>query len=86
MIKINPQNNLLNQILEELFNRSIQSVIIEGGAQLLSSFINQNLWDEARIFTGEKEFKIGLKAPKIEGNPQFTLRIETDVLNTYIND
>ena len=36
-------------ILEELFNRSITSVMIEGGATLLNSVIASGLWDEARI-------------------------------------
>ena len=26
----------------------------------------ENLWDEARIFIGEKEFSNGIKAPEIE--------------------
>ena len=85
MIKIKSNKDLLDQVLEELFNRRIQSVIIEGGAQLLNTFIDKNIWDEARVFTGEKTFKKGLKSPKISGNSLFTLRIKTDVLNTYLN-
>ncbi len=33
---------------------------------MLKSFIENDLWDEARIFYGEKEFKCGIKAPNIE--------------------
>jgi diaminohydroxyphosphoribosylaminopyrimidine deaminase/5-amino-6-(5-phosphoribosylamino)uracil reductase len=86
LIKIDSDKNIINEILEILFLRGIQSVIIEGGAKLINTFIEQNLWDEARIFTGEKEFKKGLKAPEINKESKFTLQIETDVLNTYIND
>jgi diaminohydroxyphosphoribosylaminopyrimidine deaminase/5-amino-6-(5-phosphoribosylamino)uracil reductase len=39
-------------ILFQLYLQDIQSVIIEGGAHTLNSFINAGLWDEARIFTG----------------------------------
>jgi len=56
-----------NQILKELADREIISVIIEGGAMLLTSFIQKNLWDEARVFVGSKFFGEGVKAPAIKG-------------------
>ena len=85
-IQINADKNLLTQILQELYNRDIQSVIIEGGAQILNSFITQKLWDEARVFTGKKTFKKGLQAPKIDKSSKFTTQIDSDVLTTYFND
>ena len=85
LIKINKDQNLITQILEILYLRNIQSLIIEGGAQLINTFINQNTWDEARVFKGEKKFKKGLPAPKINSIPIFTLQIESDLLNTYVN-
>lgn len=85
LIKIDKNKEVITQILDILYQREVQSIIIEGGAQLLNTFINKNLWDEARVFTAEKEFQKGLKAPKMESIPKFTLQIETDVLNTYIN-
>jgi diaminohydroxyphosphoribosylaminopyrimidine deaminase/5-amino-6-(5-phosphoribosylamino)uracil reductase len=54
-------------ILFQLYLQDIQSVIIEGGAHTLNSFIEAGLWDEARIFTGEKELKKGIKAPAVIG-------------------
>ncbi|HVV54319.1 MAG TPA: bifunctional diaminohydroxyphosphoribosylaminopyrimidine deaminase/5-amino-6-(5-phosphoribosylamino)uracil reductase RibD [Mucilaginibacter sp.] len=54
-------------ILYQLYLQDIQSVIIEGGAKTLASFIEAGLWDEARIFTGEAVFKKGIKAPEING-------------------
>ena len=50
-------------ILDELFRRKITSVFIEGGTQLLQTFIDAGLWDEARIFTGSVLFGDGIKAP-----------------------
>ncbi|MBL4592773.1 MAG: bifunctional diaminohydroxyphosphoribosylaminopyrimidine deaminase/5-amino-6-(5-phosphoribosylamino)uracil reductase RibD [Flavobacteriales bacterium] len=85
-VKIDQNKDLIQQVLNELYNREIQSVIIEGGAQLLNTFIEQNLWDEARVFTGKKEFKKGLEAPKIRLEPKFTMEIESDILRTYFND
>ncbi len=54
-------------ILYQLYLQDIQSVIIEGGAYTLNSFIEAGLWDEARIFTGETYLQKGIKAPGITG-------------------
>jgi len=54
-------------ILFQLYLQDIQSVIIEGGAHTLNSFIEADLWDEARIFTGKKIFGQGIKAPSVTG-------------------
>ncbi|MDG1333131.1 MAG: bifunctional diaminohydroxyphosphoribosylaminopyrimidine deaminase/5-amino-6-(5-phosphoribosylamino)uracil reductase RibD [Crocinitomicaceae bacterium] len=54
-------------ILESLYERNIQSVLIEGGQRVLQSFIDANLWDEARIITGNTAFKSGTAAPQING-------------------
>jgi diaminohydroxyphosphoribosylaminopyrimidine deaminase/5-amino-6-(5-phosphoribosylamino)uracil reductase len=45
----------------------IQSVIIEGGANILNQLIEANLWDEARIFTSNLIWENGLKSPQITG-------------------
>jgi diaminohydroxyphosphoribosylaminopyrimidine deaminase / 5-amino-6-(5-phosphoribosylamino)uracil reductase len=55
-------------ILYQLYLQDIQSVIIEGGAATLSSFIEAGLWDEARIFTGRKTLKHGIQSPEIRGS------------------
>lgn len=56
-----------NEICRIAYEHRLLSVMIEGGAQLLRSFIDQNLWDEARILTGDIEFTDGLPAPKLDG-------------------
>ena len=56
----------LNQILNDLHKRSILSLIVEGGQKLLNSFIDNGLWDEARVFTGNCTFSEGVKAPKFD--------------------
>ncbi|OCX53425.1 riboflavin biosynthesis protein RibD [Mucilaginibacter sp. PPCGB 2223] len=55
-------------ILFQLYLQDIQSVIIEGGAKTLENFISAGLWDEARVFTGKKTLKSGIKAPDIKGH------------------
>ncbi len=54
-------------ILFQLYLQDIQSVIIEGGAHTLNSFIDAGLWDEARIFTGASVLQTGIKAPMVTG-------------------
>ena len=56
----------LIQILSDLHKRSIVSLIVEGGQRLLNSFIDQGLWDEARVFTGKRTFSEGVRAPKFD--------------------
>ena len=60
--------NLAQGICDSLFQHNIQSVIIEGGARTLQTFIDANLWDEVRVFKGEISFKEGIKAPEFSGN------------------
>ena len=55
-------------ILFQLYLQDVQSLIIEGGARTLKSFIDAGLWDEARVFTGTISLKKGIKAPAIEGD------------------
>jgi diaminohydroxyphosphoribosylaminopyrimidine deaminase/5-amino-6-(5-phosphoribosylamino)uracil reductase len=54
-------------ILYQLYLQDIQSVIIEGGAHTLNTFIEAGLWDEARVFTGKAVLGEGIKAPVITG-------------------
>jgi len=55
-------------ILDYCKEMGILSIILEGGASLIRHFINEDLWDEARIFTGDVSFGEGLSAPSIVGN------------------
>jgi diaminohydroxyphosphoribosylaminopyrimidine deaminase/5-amino-6-(5-phosphoribosylamino)uracil reductase len=64
------EQNIATQIIQSLYQHQIQSIIIEGGRQTLQTFIDANLWDEARVFIGNNEFKEGTKAPNL-GKNQF---------------
>ena len=56
--------SLVHQIVNALYQMKIQSVIVEGGARLLQSFIDEEMWDEARIIKNEKLIiNNGLNAP-----------------------
>lgn len=78
--------NVTQQICDLLFKKNINSVIIEGGTKTLQTFIDTNLWDEARVFIGQPKFNKGLKAPKLNANLISEERIGTDKLKIYMND
>ena len=72
--------NLVSQILDVLYQHQIQSVIIEGGRQTLQSFIDSDLWDEARVFIGTNTFEKGTKAPIIQKKNTQKTTIQNDEL------
>ncbi len=78
--------NIAKQICDILFKNDINSVIIEGGAKTLQTFINEDLWDEARVFTGNISFKNGTKAPVFTGKLISEEQIQSDTLKIYRND
>lgn len=78
--------NPINMILETLYQRGIQSVIVEGGAQLLNNFIIMDLWDEARVFKGMQWFKNGVKAPVLSLSPTSFEKFGTSSLFIYRNN
>ena len=60
--------NLVHQIIHALYQLKIQSVLVEGGAKLLNSFIEEGMWDEARIITNEHlQIEDGIVAPVLNG-------------------
>jgi diaminohydroxyphosphoribosylaminopyrimidine deaminase/5-amino-6-(5-phosphoribosylamino)uracil reductase len=74
------KKNLAEQILNVLYKHQIQSVIIEGGSQTLQTFIDENNWDEARVFIGNHSFKNGTKAPIITLKNTEKHSIKNDIL------
>ncbi len=77
--------NLIDQILHSLFEINIQSILVEGGAKTLQSFIDSGLWDEARVITNEKLIiENGIPAPEIK---DFTLekqeRYDEDLVSYF---
>ena len=57
------------QILTYCYENQLQSILIEGGTKLLQSFIDANLWDEARVFTGASLLGSGISQPKLNTYP-----------------
>ena len=77
---------IATQIAKLLHQQNISSVIIEGGATTLQTFIDEHLWDEARVFIGNTSFKTGIKAPELIGNLISESQIKNDLLKIYAKD
>ncbi len=73
-------DNFFPDLMSYLYKENIQSIIVEGGTKLLQSFIDVNLWDEARIFTGKQFFGEGLRAPDIKGKKVSETKIQKETL------
>nr|WP_294876281.1 bifunctional diaminohydroxyphosphoribosylaminopyrimidine deaminase/5-amino-6-(5-phosphoribosylamino)uracil reductase RibD [uncultured Pedobacter sp.] len=80
------QYYLPQKIAFQLYLMDIQSVLIEGGANILNQFIQGNLWDEARVFTSASSWSDGISSPVINGIITEEHYIEKDKLTIYQNN
>jgi len=79
--------SIVHQILNACYQNNIQSILLEGGAKLLQSFIDEGLWDEARIITNETLYmENGLSAPELSNyNFSHSENIFSDGISYYFN-
>lgn len=78
------KNNDPKEILQALYNLQISSVVIEGGAQILKSFLQANAFDEIRLLRSKKLIiDEGLSAPKIDFLPKYEEDLLDDTLTVY---
>jgi diaminohydroxyphosphoribosylaminopyrimidine deaminase/5-amino-6-(5-phosphoribosylamino)uracil reductase len=79
--------SLVHQMMNALDRMNIQSVLVEGGSYLLQSFIDEGVWDEARVITNEQlSIGAGLPAPVLkDGMLQSSEQIFSDTIRTYKN-
>ncbi|WP_235958250.1 bifunctional diaminohydroxyphosphoribosylaminopyrimidine deaminase/5-amino-6-(5-phosphoribosylamino)uracil reductase RibD [Flammeovirga agarivorans] len=61
------QDTFFEELLHDLFQRKVHSLIIEGGSTTLDQFIAKGLWDEAHVFTSSSQkFKKGIASPTLQ--------------------
>ena len=84
--EIDPNKPLAAQVSKALYLNKITSVIVEGGQKTLQAFINEGLWDEARIFSSETYLKEGIKKPQLKSIPVKETLIDSDSLKIILND
>ena len=73
----------IENITNFLHKKNIQSVLVEGGNKTLKTFIENNLWDEARVLTGNTFFENGLQAPKLNRTPIHSYHINKDRIDIF---
>ncbi|KAF5085749.1 Riboflavin biosynthesis protein RibD [anaerobic digester metagenome] len=85
LLTIDFAKSIEQQVLTELYQRGVLSVIVEGGAALINNFVRKNLWDESRVFVGNTFFGDGVKAPNLTGELYSYDEIGDSKLFTYRN-
>lgn len=71
-ITLDFKTDIIPQICNALYERNVQSLLVEGGSLLLQSFINAGLWDEIRIEKTGISLHSGVKAPEIKEKKNYT--------------
>jgi diaminohydroxyphosphoribosylaminopyrimidine deaminase / 5-amino-6-(5-phosphoribosylamino)uracil reductase len=82
------ESSIITQILSYCYGKQIQSILVEGGAALLDSFLQEGYWDELRTITNlQLNTGLGLKAPELPSAPvSKTIRIGSDEIRFYYHD
>jgi len=73
-----------DEMLKVLHSRGLRSVLVEGGATLLRSFLEQNLWDEVRILSQERLWTPAVYAPPVPDDA-LLLDVETQRRQDFPN-
>ncbi len=84
-IRVPYENDFIVFLLDHLCKQEIQSLMVEGGTALLNSFIGAGLWDEARVFTADREFGDGIPSPELSADPVEQVFRDGDLLEIYRN-
>ena len=80
-------NEFMQAVLQDLYQRQVQSVLVEGGSSIINCLLSQNLWDEARVFIGPGKFKTGVAAPAMPlHHLRETQQIAEDKLHLFFNE
>lgn len=80
-IQVNFDESLLSRVMHVLYQKKIQSLLVEGGRILLQSFIDAQLWDEACTETTILKLGNGVKAPLIN---RYTECSQEDIFGSSI--
>lgn len=58
--------DIIPQLMECLYDRGVQTLLVEGGRQLLQSFIDAGMWDRCFVETGTCILGGGVEAPVVK--------------------
>ena len=79
-----PEENFMTAMIDHLYTQNIQSIIVEGGAHILHAFIENRLWDEARVFVSPQKFIIGIPSPRLPAVLKGDYNLQEDGFKIYI--
>ncbi|MBK7150005.1 MAG: bifunctional diaminohydroxyphosphoribosylaminopyrimidine deaminase/5-amino-6-(5-phosphoribosylamino)uracil reductase RibD [Bacteroidetes bacterium] len=84
-LKLDFSASVSSQILHHLYTMQIISVMIEGGAETINHFIEENNWNEARVIKTNKTLGNGIPAPNLHTKADSQTQIGADTLEFFIN-
>lgn len=84
-VLLSSNGHLLNDLMSELYNRNIHSLMVEGGAETIGHFLDCGIWDEALVLTAPKKLQNGLAAPQMTAAPLEEFQVGSDTLTRYKN-
>mgnify|MGYP002335619706 CR=1 FL=1 len=76
----------LQSLLTQLATEKIAHLTVEGGAWLLSTFVQQEFWDEARVFSTSENWASGKRPPDLGVDPSRSFQLASDKLSVYYNN
>ena len=80
IVKLADNQYFIEDVLNALYGMEVQSLFVEGGAFIISHFVETGLWDEARRFTGRMSFGGGVPDPFPDFIPENSVRFEKSIL------
>ena len=86
-VQLDFSKNIIDQILDYCYAYPLQSILVEGGAKLLQSFIDAGSWDEARVIESNTVLaEAGLAAPILKDQQlQESFSLANDTIFIYQN-
>ena len=85
-VQLSEDDHFISQLLTDLYQRKLHAVLVEGGTQLLQSFLAQGLWDEAWVFESTQKFEKGIAAPQLSASARYEQVMMRDRLKIYHHD
>ena len=85
-VMLSEADDLIPQVLADLYQRQVQSVLVEGGPTVLNALLSAGLWDEIRVFRAPLKLHQGIAAPRLGlSNLHNRNAVGPDELFWYVN-
>ena len=86
-VTLSEADDLIPQVLADLYQRQVQSVLVEGGPTVLNALLKVGLWDEIRVFRAPSKLGEGIAAPRLGlSGLRSVTNVGPDELFWYVNE